>query len=610
MSDPAPPSTGPAAGAARPDGLRVCVDLERLAANGDHSALTTGGAQIHWSPDRQSCAICVVEPGAGNRCSDARIERAARSWLAAYAVAPGRWPDVSHVDAAGVIVDFRRAEILAGIDRMGLHGLYWSLDGSMLRIASRLADVMSPARPPRIDPAAVYCYVYFHFVPSPLAIFAGAAKLPRAHVLHWRTGKLDITRYRLETFVEHAPPTIADELAPVLLDALRSAVSSRMDGEAAIGAFLSGGLDSSTVAGLMSQRLGGNGDSFSIGFDATGYDEMEYARIAVRRFGLQAHEHYMTPEDTLASTPRLLRGTDEPFGNASLAAAYQCALIAREAGISRLLAGDGGDELFAGNERYATQVLFERYFRIPAPLRRAVLEPLVMPLGQAFPGTPLGKAARYIEQANAGLPDRLQSYNYLHRHAPEEVFSGRFLDSVDTGQPLALWRAEFAAPRAADTVDRMLFLDWAYTLHDNDLVKVNTACRAAGMAVAYPMLDDALVDIACRLPGSLKMRGRELRWFYKHATRTLLPAEIIGKKKHGFGLPFGVWTRTHPGLRRLSESALESLATRGIFRPEFLQQAVHLHRESHATYYGVLVWVLMALELWIDANAPPSNQAW
>jgi asparagine synthase (glutamine-hydrolysing) len=451
----------------------------------------------------------------------------------------------------------------------------------------------------------VYSYVYFHNVPSPLAIFRGTAKLPRAHALHCRDGDVTVARYRIETFRERASRDL-DALADELLATLRSAVSRSLDDELAAGAFLSGGLDSSTVAGLMSQSPGrGRTRSFSIGFDAEGYDEMEYARIAARHFGLEAHEHYMTPDDVLAVTPALLRATDEPFGNASIAAAYQCALLARDAGVSRLLAGDGGDELFAGNSRYATQLLFERYTRLPAPLRGAVLEPLLLPLGRAFPATPLGKVARYIEQAKVPLPERLQSYNHLHRHAPGEVFTDRFLQSVDQALPLKLWRAEFVAPVSGDAVDRMLFLDWAFTLHDSDLVKVNSACRSAGVALAYPMLDHDLVDFSCRIPGALKMHRDRLRWFYKRAVRTLLPAQILAKRKHGFGLPFGVWTSTHPGLRRLAEISLESLAERELFRAEFLHRVLHLHRESHAAYYGVLVWVLMALELWLEANAAP-----
>jgi asparagine synthase (glutamine-hydrolysing) len=149
----------------------------------------------------------------------------------------------------------------------------------------------------------------------------------------------------------------------------------------------------------------------------------------------------------------------------------------------------------------------------------------------------------------------------------------------------------------------MLYLDWAFTLHDNDLVKVNAACREAGIAVAYPMLDSDLVDFACRLPGRVKMRHGELRGFYKHATRDFLPRTIIDKKKHGFGLPFGVWTSTHPGLARLAQQSLESLAERGLFQTEFLRETLRLHRESHAAYYGELVWILLALETWLQRNA-------
>ena len=586
--------------------MQLTIDLAALRVARQPSAMSDATPVPTWSEDGEVAVLCNVEPAHDAGGAQARAALISRAWLDAYRIRPGAWPDLASVEAAGAIVDLRRAEVFAAVDRMGLQTLYWSRDGDRLRIASRAVDALpAPAGRPELDPTALYCYVYFHHVPSPLSVFRGVAKLPRAHVLHSKGGDIEVGRYRLEAFRQHADADL-DHLSRELLEALRVAVSRSMNGEATVGAFLSGGLDSSTVAGLMAEQLRPElGRSFSIGFDAAGYDELEYARIAVRHFGLEGHEHYLTPEDVLASARPLLRSTDEPFGNSSIAATYQCALLARDAGIARMLAGDGGDELFAGNARYTKQLLFERYLKLPAPLRRGLLEPLIGPLGRALPSSVFGKAARYIEQANVALPDRLQSYNYLHRHAPSEVFVDAFLESVDAALPLQLWRQEYATPDHGDAVDRMLFLDWAFTLHDNDLVKVNTACRAAGMAVAYPMLDHALVDLCCRLPGSLKMRGEELRWFYKYATRGLLPPEIIGKSKHGFGLPFGVWTRTHPGLRRLSEDALESLAGRGIFRGEFLRETLRLHREGHAAYYGELVWVLMALELWLEANVGP-----
>lgn len=578
----------------------MTVDLTRVRDAAPREVLEVDGSQVAWSEDGKVAVLVATGPAAKSPATAPAAERIARAWHAAWRRQPGQWPDVDGIVAAGVIIDFTRGEVLAAVDRMGIHGLYWSHEAGRLRVATRAADVLSGERP-ELDPAALYAYVYFHHVPSPLGIFRGVAKLPRAHALHARPGQVAVRRYRLESFVEQ-PPVAPGELAGELTATLRAAVARSVADETSVGAFLSGGLDSSTVAGLMAEQLRpAPARSFSIGFDAEGYDEMEYARTAVRHFGLVAHEHYLTPDEVLATAPGLIGLTDEPFGNSSLAAAYQCARMARDAGVDCLLAGDGGDELFAGNSRYAKQLLFERYLRVSPALRRG-LEPLLRGIGARWPASPAGKALRYVEQALVPLPDRLQSYNYLHRHAPGEVFEVRFLESVDVAQPLSLWRSEYGAPGEGDAVNRMLFLDWAFTLHDNDLVKVNTACRAAGIGVAYPMLDHALVEFACRLPGTVKMHRGELRAFYRNAMRGLLPGSIVDKTKHGFGLPFGVWTRTHPGLRRMSEAALASLATRGIFRGEFLRETLRLHREGHAAYYGELVWVLMALELWLDAR--------
>ncbi len=370
------------------------------------------------------------------------------------------------------------------------------------------------------------------------------------------------------------------------------------------GAFLSGGLDSSTVSGMFAKHLRPkSAPTFSIGFEAQGYDETEYARIAARHFGTEAHEYYVTPEDIYTAVRDIAAAFDEPFGNSSAIPVYFCARLAREHGVERMLAGDGGDELFAGNSRYAKQLVFERYGRVPAALRAGLLEPLLL-------GTPLGrlplagKAASYIRQAQVPLPDRLQSYNFLHRHAADEVFAPGLLGRIDTDAPLRALRAEYGEHAAAPAVDRMLFLDWKFTLHDNDLVKVNGMCGLAGIDVGYPMLDESLVRMSCRIPATLKLRDGELRWFYKHATRDFLPGEIIRKKKHGFGLPFGVWLTGHAGLRELATASLGRLRERGLFNGAFLDALLDMQRDVHAAYYGELVWVLMVLELWLEAHAP------
>ena len=584
--------------------MRLCIDLAALRGAERHGAVDATEPSPVWSDDGRIAALCTADPAAPNATGRAAATRIAQRWLEAWQRAPGAWPDLDGIAAAGVIVDLDRGEILASVDRMGVHALYWSLDGTLLRIASRASDVL-PVKPgrPEIDPAALYAYVYFHHVPSPLCIYRRVAKLPRAHFLRVKAGAVTVQRYRLETFAERMDGA-ADAIAGSLVETLDAAVGRSMEGESAIGAFLSGGLDSSTVAGLMARRLGPDrARSFSIGFDADGYDEMHYARIAARHFGLEAHEHYLTPDEVLEVTPPLLRATDEPFGNSSVAAAYRCATLARAAGVSCLLAGDGGDELFAGNSRYAKQLLFERYQRVPPVLRRGVLEPVVGPLGRAHrPRPPSARWRAILSRHACRCRTACRAITTCTATPRPKSSRLRFSSRWTAAEPLRLWREEYAAPERGDAINRMLFLDWAFTLHDNDLVKVNTACRAAGIRVAYPMLDHALVDLACRLPGHLKMQNGELRGFYKNATRGLLPPEIIRKTKHGFGMPFGVWTRTHPGLRRMSETALDSLAARGIFRSGFLKETLRLHREGHAAYYGELVWVLMALELWLDAH--------
>jgi asparagine synthase (glutamine-hydrolysing) len=317
-------------------------------------------------------------------------------------------------------------------------------------------------------------------------------------------------------------------------------------------------------------------------------------------------EYYVTPDDVRQTLPAIAAAFPEPFGNSSAAAVYQCARIAREEGVSLLLAGDGGDELFGGNEHYV-QLVFERYHTIPRSLRQHLLEPLVDGCARLSTAPVFAKARGFVREANIPLPDRLYSYNFLQRHEPTRVFTPEFLEAADTGAPLRLLREEYATPDDASAVNRMLFLDWKFTLHDNDLIKVNAMCDLAGVEVAYPMLDRAVVDFSLRVPSEWKVRGSSLRWFYKRAMRGFLPQAILDKSKHGFGLPFGVWSRAHDGLRKLAEDALSSLSTRGFIRPEFLAEALRLHREGHATYYGELVWIFMLLELWFREHTPDAR---
>jgi asparagine synthase (glutamine-hydrolysing) len=359
---------------------------------------------------------------------------------------------------------------------------------------------------------------------------------------------------------------------------------------------------------LLSEAAGAPVSTYSIGFDAEGYDEMAYARIAARHFGTDHHEYYVTPDDLVRSIGQVAASFDQPFGNSSVLPAFHCARVAREDGVTKLLAGDGGDELFGGNTRYALQRVFSWYGHVPGIVRRGLMEPV---LGQgALKRVPLlRKAAGYVEQARVPMPDRLQMYNLLRRIGMDVVLTPSFLAQVDPADALRQQREVWASSDAASQIDRTLAFDWRYTLAESDLPKVRSATRLAGVDVGFPFLDRALLEFSMRLPSEYKLKGLKLRWFFKEALRDFLPHEIITKKKHGFGLPFGAWVSRHAGLQHLAKDSLGSLSTRGIVRPEFIRTLVTDLLPAHPGYYGEMVWILLMLEQWLQHHAPRFNVA-
>ena len=504
-----------------------------------------------------------------------------------------------------VVCDARAREVILAVDRLGIEPLcYASVNGGLA--FGRSLDVVAchPQLRPRISAQSLFDYLYFHMIPSPATILENVAKLEPAQCARWRDDHMEARRYWNPEFAPRKAhgnlPRDAD-----LVPALDAAVAEAAQMNGRCGAFLSGGIDSSTITGLLARHSTGPAQAFSIGFDAQGFDESHYARLAARHFGVEHHEFRVTPQDIADHLPEVVCSIDEPFGNSSAIATYACAKFAAAAGMQRLLAGDGGDELFGGNTRYAKQHVFEVYHALPKGLRTAFIEPLVSG-AWADSVWPVRKLKSYVTQANTPLPDRLQSYAYLERLSPARMLHPAFLAQVDPSQPMRHLRGCYAESKAEDVVDRMLYLDWKITLADNDLRKVGRACELAGIEVEYPWLDDRVVALSLRLPARMKVKGTQLRYYAKRALGSFLPRETIRKKKHGFGLPFGVWMRDHPALRALVDRALENLKGRDILRPEFIDEALALQRDVHASYYGELIWVLVCLELWLESRNLPA----
>ncbi len=560
------------------------------------------------SVHRERGLIAVL--GGRFRYADRTLETEARSRGPAAALVSGygRFGDrvLDFLEGAFALAVLAEdgSEALLAVDRIGGRcPLRFRAQGGTLVFATNAAALLvHPAGAAEIDPQAIYDYLYFHVTPAPRSVHRGVRQLGPAELVRFREGESSVrpywhARYRDDDRVR--VQDLCDEFRGILRGSVERAASGRD-----VGCFLSGGTDSSTVAGILGEITGRPAKTYSIGFEAEGFDEMEYAREAVSRFGTEHHESYITPRDVVRIVPEVAGAYDEPFGNASAIPTHFCALMARRDGVDLLLGGDGGDEIFAGNQRYATQHVFELYKRVPEPLRAVLIEPVVMglPGGDRLP--PLRKIRSYIRQAKTPMPDRMETYNHLERAGVENVLARGFLDRVDPTEPHRLLAEVYHGAQAVTLLNRMLALDMKFTIADSDLPKVSRMCELAGLDVAYPFLDDEMVEFALRVPARLKLRGFKLRWFMKHALRDFLPEKILTKKKHGFGLPFGLWLRDDAGLRELARDSLHSIERRRLLRPGYVDDLLRRHDSEHATYYGVMIWVLMMLELWLRAHEP------
>jgi asparagine synthase (glutamine-hydrolysing) len=494
--------------------------------------------------------------------------------------------------------------LLLAVDRFAMQSLCWRQLGRVLHHAPR-ADSLGHLEPrAAIDQQALFDYLHFHAIPSPRTAFVGVHRLPPAHyalVPPDSANDVQISRYWTPSFSPDHGGSDVRALAEEFRRLLRLGVERELDGGIPA-CFLSGGTDSSTVAGMIREVTGQGAEGFSIGFEAAGYDEMAYARIAAKAFGVRHHEYYVTPDDLVRSIPLAAAHHDQPFGNSSVVPAFHCALQARERGVTRMLAGDGGDELFGGNSRYAKQRVFGWYQALPASMRRGLLEPLLNGPAGSLPL--LRKGRSYIEQAGIPMPSRLDLYNLIWRIGLDVVLTPELLARIDRSAPSRQQVEIWNSTPAASELDRNLAFDWRYTLADNDLPKVMLAAGQAGIGVGFPLLDRELVEFSTRLPARLKLRGLRLRWFFKEALRSFLPDEIIRKKKHGFGLPFGVWAVGHAELHALARDSLSGLAKRGVVRPAFVEQLFGQLLPAHPGYYGEMVWILMMLEQWLRKSDP------
>jgi asparagine synthase (glutamine-hydrolysing) len=596
--------------------VRATIDLAALriagtpsiAADGTRMRCEAAGLSVEWDARRATHAtgegaLCIA--WGAPRMSSATSNGVAGRVGASALLDPLRG-DVGATlarlrGAFGVaLIDARRGRVVLAVDRFSMETACHAFSGGILALSDRADAVPLPAR--TLSTQSLYDYLYFHCIPAPATIYREVSRLEPGTHLVATAAEERVARHWEPRF---DAPRGADPrpLAAEFRGLVESAVANEAASGDVLGCFLSGGTDSSTVAGMLGRVSGAPARTYSIGFDARGYDEMAYARIAARHFGAQHHEYYVTADDIAQEAAAVAQAFDQPFGNSSALPAYLCARRAHDEGVTRMLAGDGGDELFGGNSRYRLQLALGLYEHLPRALRAHVLEPLLGGRAgrAAIPG--LRHAAAYVRLSSTPMPERMETFNLLARVGAANVLDPDLLARVDEGAPMRAQRATWLRSTAPHLLDRILQYDWKYTLADNDLAKVRGATGLAGLTVGYPLLSDELVDFSLRLPARYKLRAGRLRWFFKYALRDFLPAEILAKKKHGFGLPFGVWAVEHPQVRALAADSLAGLEQRGILRRGFRDPLVRELLPAHPAYYGELIWILMMLEQWLAAHA-------
>ncbi len=509
-------------------------------------------------------------------------------------------------DYALSVWDGRDRALHLAVDCFRVHPLFYYADSEKLVFGSKLQAVTACPLPfdRTLDPRAVIDLVAGSKISTPKTVYQNISKLADGQRLTYRDGLVALESYwRLD--YRPADPrgeaALNRELKERFQDSIRARVGANGSPDQ-LGAYLSGGVDSTTVTAVLTQVTGDRVRCFSIGFEEPGFNELGFARTAAKAYGAVHNVYLVTPKDTLRAIPILLDAFDEPFGNASAVPAYYCAKFAAEQGVRTLYAGDGGDELFAGNEHYATRRLYEYYDRVPAPIRSLLLRPAALTLGRLIPWAPFLKARKYVQRASIPSPRRLGIYGFYSVVRKESLFDGGFLEragrSYDPSE--ALQNRYFEAQASAE-LDRQLYVDLRVLIADSDLFKVTRTAEAAGIGVRFPFLDRPLAEFAARVPARLKMPGRELRRFFKRAYSDVLPPEVLRKKKHGFGLPIAIWLRNDRELRELMLDLVLSSRTieRGIFQKAGLERIVRLHQTDSTSFYGTALWNLMMLELWL-----------
>ena len=498
---------------------------------------------------------------------------------------------------AFAIWDSRNQRLFLARDRVGQKPLVYTIVNNSLIFGSEIKCILQdPSVRREVDLEAIHHYLTYQYVPNPRTAFSDIKKLPPGHILVCEKGRIRVERYWDLSYVPKVRMS-EEEYCERILELLREATKMRLMSDVPLGAFLSGGVDSSSVVAMMSQLSSEPVKTYSIGFEEQSFNELKYAQIVAERFGTDHHEFIVKP-NAIEVLPKLIWHYNEPYADSSAIPTYYVAKVTRQH-VTVALNGDGGDESFGGYERYIANKLANYYQRMPAFIREGVIARLVKKLPES---TERRDIVRRIKRFTAAIPyTRERRYAQWMCHfdndTKHQLYSPEFRERMTKIDSIDLLVNIYSKTKAVDFADKTFYADVMTYLPDDLLVKVDIASMAHSLEARSPYLDHRLMEFAASIPPNLKLKGMTTKHILKKALANILPPEILHRAKMGFGVPIGRWFRHE--LKDLAHDILldPRSVQRGYFDMGFVKKMLDEH-VSGKVDHGYRIWALLNLELW------------
>jgi asparagine synthase (glutamine-hydrolysing) len=492
--------------------------------------------------------------------------------------------------------DAREHRLLLARDRLGIKPLYyWSGAGKLVFASELKALTLHPDVPRQVDLAALDLFLTLEYIPAPRTIYRDVCKLLPGHLLVVEKGTRKITQY---WDVPYQPVGQSEaECAEILSDLIKESVRLRLISDVPLGAFLSGGIDSSTVVGYMSQNMNQPAQTFSIGFDDDTYNELPYAEAVAKHFGTHHHVERLRSDHT-DLTEQLVRHFDEPFADTSLFPTYLVSKLASRH-VKVVLSGDGGDELFAGYDTYLAEKLDRYYGRLPRPLRQQAFPKFAgwLPPRPAKKGL-INKVKRMVE--GGALDPALQHTRwmmFLNSSEKSLLYRSDLQAALRDDATTEFFRGYFEKASCFDRLAQQQYVDIKTYLADDILTKVDRMSMAASIEARVPLLDYRIVEFALNLPAAMKLRGGRTKSILRQAVKNVVPQLVLEKPKEGFSIPMKHWLRTSLRPMMLDLLSQAALQKHGYFDHQVVAQWIQEHLAGRANHSHRL-WALMVFEMW------------